>query len=496
MGFLDTLKDFAGPLGTVVGGLIGGPAGAAIGGSLGSAVSGYNTAENNVDAIEDAAQLEYAATQEALRRSDEAFATSEASLMPYMGTELAANNQLAAQMGITPVGGFQTQIATGGSSLSDSGGLSDYGRSNSEFNLFLRDMLADQVAISMYHGYNEENGKAQMEGARRAEGFLRQLKNEGLIPQDAVMPTIDEMYQLTGQMEQQGFDWGNYGRSDAGISQKATGPESYDYVKRRFQQYGGENLTNTLTEALGQTPGQMTTAADDQRYYGESGGTGPQAMTAEDILAMQGMEGLDPALRDQYMEQVMRSAETDPELAEYLGLTPESRTVGADYQNMPAYMRAMEAGREEVNQANAGAGTLYSGRRGIDVSRMAHDVEADYYDRAQREHESMLNRRGIQRAGEIGLMGSEVAAGRGRQESAYNNYMSRLLQMSAPTTTTNVANMRQNAATGAATLGLNSAGRQGDFLMSSAATRGDAIADITKGLMDVGSGFISGEYNT
>jgi hypothetical protein len=425
-----------------------------------------------------------------------------------MGQELAASSQLSAQMGLGGGGGGGTG-GTGGNvygvPTSGQAGDRDAGgaaaREGAEFERFMQDMLGDQIAIATRAGYSPD--KAISEGARRAEGFLQSLKRSGDLPADYTTPSLNDLTEAGQTMSaaNQG-NFSSYGRNADGSFTQGTGPDSMTAVRGRLSSHGGaetmlpqyfaqegqENVVGVGPD--GQPIMGIPTPGGEGAPGGAGGGGGGGAQTADDILARAGLEGLDPELRDQFMGEIMRSAETDPELAEYLGLTEESRSVGADYQELPAYMRAMEQGTEQVLQSGAGAGTLYSGRRGEEVSRMAHDVEGQYYDRAQREQESMMGRRMGQRGAELGMMGTEVAGGRARKSDAYNQYMSQLMQMSQPTATTNVGSMRQAAATGQGANLMSGARAQGGYRTDAATASGAAMADVAGGIMEMGSAWI------
>ena len=454
----------------------------AVAGAVIGAGSAYYSSKKSGEAAKDARRAEADATREAIARGEEAFATTEQQLAPFMGQELAASNQLMAQMGMAPqAGGWGAGIPRSSAASGSAGG-----REGVEWQRFMEQMLGDQIAIAMQAGYSRD--KAVAHGAKRAEGFLQQLKREGSLPEDFVTPSLSDLTDFGHEMgADNAYNFkGNYGRDPrTGKTYKGTGPDSMNVVRHHLERFGG---AETMLPQYFEDP-DAPQVADETGYMAGTGGA-PQAMQAEDILELQGIEGLDPELRDQYMAEVMRSAEDDPALAEYLGLTPGSARVGAEYQELPAYQRAMEMGREEVAQAAAGAGGLYSGRRGEAVSRMAHDVEGRYYDRAQREHEAMLGRRFGQRGAEIGLMGTEVAGGRQRQRQAYDQYMAILTGMAQPTTTTNVGSMRQSAASGQGANIIGSARYGGETRMTDAATTGAAIADVAGGLMEMGSAFI------
>jgi len=443
--------------------------------AVGVAGSAYS-AKQGRDAAKDARRDNNQATQEAIERGQEAFSTTEQNLAPFMGQERASSNQLMAQMGMAPPqGGWGSDIETSGS-----------GSSPGSMDRFLQDLMANETAIALRAGYKGKHGiRGVNEGARRAEQFLNTLKKNGKIPADYEIPQLQDLVEI-GQTAMQAH--GGYkalAQSNVADGKKHGGENGYSMAdveslaSKYFDPETGADLSVMEAEA----------AAAEGGDPGSPGG-GPQVQTAEMILERMGVEGLDPELRDQYMGEVMRMAESDPELASYLGLTEESAQVGDSYQQGPAYMRAMEQGREQVLQSGAGAGHLYSGRRGEEVSRMAHDVEGQYYDRAQGERDLMMQRRQGQRGAEMGFMGTEVNAARARQSDAYNNYMSMLSSMSQPTTTTNVGSMRQNAAAGQGNALIQGAQNSGQYRMDSAATTSAAIADVSGGLMQMGNAWL------
>ncbi|MEE8307270.1 MAG: hypothetical protein V3R81_08390, partial [Gammaproteobacteria bacterium] len=255
--------------------------------------------------------------------------------------------------------------------------------------------------------------------------------------------------------------------------------------------YGTQNIQGLIDkyQVGGPAPGAPAgPMGPQQTAEGEPAGPTPQ--TAGDIMGRAGVEGMSPELQERYQTDIMEDPRTDPELAAYLGLTPESMDVGQSYQDTQAYQGAVEAGTRAVNQGAAGSGSLYSGRRGTALRDVGQKVEQGYYFDADDRQERMMGARRGERAAGIGRRGLEVGMGRQREDSYYNNYMQMLSSMSTPQTTTNIEQMRQGTARGEGANIMGTARDVGNLNVASANANQAAMADIAGGVMQMGSSWI------
>lgn len=498
------------------------PAGwVAAGTALVGAAAGYAGQRKVAKAADKAGKREGEASAEALARSEQAFEQSEAALTPYARQEQAASTQMMAQMGLAPPGGGGgggggAQMGGGdswgfGAAPAGGGGGSATGREGGEFGRFMEQMLGDQIAIAMRAGYSQD--KAVAEGARRAEGMLQSLKKSGDLPADFTTPSLNDLVSSghdMGANNAYAFK-GSYGKNPTtGKNIKGTGPETLEVIKGQLKGFGGAETL--LPQYFGGGGGQQNVVGvnpdgspkmgiptpggtaqpggpggpvDDQRFRG-----GPQVQTAGSIMERAGMEGISPELRDQYQTDLMADPRSDPELAGYLGLTDESMQVGNEYQQTGAYQAARDQGMEAVNAGAATTGSLYSGRRGEALRDVGQDVEQQYYMDAMNRRESMMGARRGEYGRGISRRGAEYGAGRGREESAYNNYMQMLSGMSDPRTTSNIETMRGAAAQGEGANLMGTARNIGDLKMGSAANQAGMYGDIGAGVMQMGEAWI------
>ena len=204
-----------------------------------------------------------------------------------------------------------------------------------------------------------------------------------------------------------------------------------------------------------------------------------------------GVEDLPPELRERYMEDLMADPRTDPELAGYLGLTEESAIMGGEYRDLPAYERMREQAFADVMGSQAGAGTLYSGRRGEALRDVSAETELDFMREAQRQHENMLAARRAERTRAMGARAGEVGAGRQREQSYYNNYMNMLARMASPSTTTNIARMGTDIGKEVGGTLVGTARDVGNLQMGSAANQAAMYGDLAGGVIQMGSDWLA-----
>lgn len=433
--------------------------------ALGVGASLYG-ASKTAKAAERAAERESAASAEALQAQQEAYQESRMMLQPYAAQEQAASTQLMAQMGLAPP-------STGGGGGGDFFGAPG-GPSSQNMNQFIEDLLTEQMVIAKRSGYDKQKGLN--EGARRTVHFIDQLKSQGKLPANFQAPSMTDLVQQAGRIED---TYGGLTKMEKTLSPGVT-----------LEGYGTQNIQGMLDKyGVGDAAGKpgAPTAGED---IGEGIGEGPTPQTAADIMGRAGVEGLPEGLGEQYYAGIMEDPRTDPELAGYLGLTPESMQVGAEYQQTPAYMAAREAGISAVDAGAAGAGQLYSGRRGEALRDVGQQVEQQYYTDAMNRRGEMLGARRAERGAGLARMGGAYETGRQREQSYYNNYMQLLNQLAAPTTTTNIASMGTSLGKETSANIMGTARNIGDLQIGGAGATQAAYGDVAGGLMRLGAAYI------
>ena len=141
------------------------------------------------------------------------------------------------------------------------------------------------------------------------------------------------------------------------------------------------------------------------------------------------------------------------------------------YQDNPAYRAMLEETSRNVNQFAAGAGSLYSGRRGEALREASAATKMNFYrdlaDREQRAHEQNIARRG-----------EAVGAMQGREDEYYTNYMNLLQNLSGPTTATNIANLETGHAGTLAKQDIAATADVNKYNLMGQQAKGAATADI------------------
>lgn len=484
------------------------PWGLAAGAAIGAG-SAYLQSERAEDAADRAADREGAASAEAIARQERELENARALLNPYIRQEQAASQQLMAQMGLGGGGGG----GGGGFGFVDPSDLrtgQDIGAQPND--LFLDDMLAELIAVEAHSGYEGETGIIR--GVQKAREYINELKSAGRLPADFPVPDQGTLMQRANDVvnayggivdlrRNVAMDYGTI------VGGREYGMDQINEILDRYNVPSQADIESGRVQAGG--PGGMMGGGE---FLGDSPTSPPGAggaMTARDIMGLAGVEGLPPGVREAYYDDLMASRDLidlglgdfmSDEYQTYMGLTPESLMVGAEYQQSPAYQRAIEQGTRTVNQGAAGAGTLYSGARGEALRDMGQEVEQGYYFDAMNRRADMLAdrrqtygaelaRRLAERRDSLGRMGQEVAAGRQQEQSFYNNYMTMLSQLASPATATNVAQMGMNIGreTGAT---LMDASRAINNLNVAGTNVGNAaLADVTGGIMDMGSAWLS-----
>lgn len=444
-------------------------------------------ADKVAKAAERGAASEEAALAERRELTGERLGEVTQLLQPFVGQEMAASTQLAAQMGLPtgPTGG-------GGGAMMAGGGFQGFGGGpgGQALNSFIDQMIRDQIGIAGKGGFKNEY--ALSEAIQQTQGILQNLKAEGKIPADYQVPDTDRLTrqgrdlidQVGGHISVLGNEWEN---------KLAQNPELANYgaanIDAALQQFG---VTPGGVQAGG--PGGMV-GGPGELIDGETGEVipqGPQAMTAGDIMERAGLSRTPEGFGERFFADVEADPRSDPELAAYLGLTPESMQVGDAYQQTPAYEAARTAGVEAVDTAAAGAGGLYSGRRGEALRDVGQDVEQRYYfDAMDRLQQQMQARRGLREA-DLMRRGALYETDVGREAGAYGDFMGRLERMSTPTTTTNLASVGMGEAMGtAADIGATERGLT-ELSTGAAGARQAGRSDLLGGAFKLGSAFLGG----
>ncbi len=426
-----------------------------------------------------AGEREGAASTEAIARQEAAYEEAKGALAPYARQEAAYSSQLAAQMGVAPVQGGADDpwgYQEGGYAGGGGGG----GDANQRF---MEDLIANEMAVASQAGYKGKHGiKAVAEGARRAQQIIRDLKAQGKLPADFQEPSMAEWNEI-GQSTMQAHG----GHQALGQNVNVLDPAAI-----ADRSYPGGQLPDVQAGGPGgmMGPGQMIDPETGEVTGGGGAMGGPQVQDIESIMERAGADRLPPELREQYMADLAEDPRTDPELAAYLGLTDESLQVGAGYQDTPAYMAARTKGIEAVDAAAAGGGGLYSGRRGKALRDVGQDVEQKYYFDAMERREAMMGARRGERTTGIARRGATYEAGQQRDQSYYNNYMSMLSELSAPTTTTNIAAMGTSLGKETSANIMGTARGLSDLEIGAQGAEGAMVADVTGGIMQMASSYI------
>lgn len=159
-----------------------------------------------------------------------------------------------------------------------------------------------------------------------------------------------------------------------------------------------------------------------------------QTQAAAQLAAGQRAE----ALLTPYLE---RAEVASGQLMTEMGLAPGE--AGTAYMQTPGYQATMKARQQEVQQAAAGGGTLYSGRRIEEAGRVGEQVQSQYY----------------------------------------QNYMNMLTKMASP-----------QPAVAAGGLITGSQQAASEYMMGGASAQQAAIGDIIGGATQVASGAYAGGY--
>jgi len=475
---------------------------AIIAGVVGAAGSIYGAA-TQASAAEEARKGEQAASREALRIQQQRFEEGRAALQPYAAQEQAASTQMMAQMGLAPPPGAG---ARGGDVWGF--GAPPMGQAPEEIGAsrLMEDLITQHMAINARAGMDDDR-RNMADSSQAAREQIRQMKASGQLPPDFPELSQEQWGQLAAEQRQA---YGGMKRLRRTVPDTGDAPDISTLAAQYGQTAGAGDFQ---TQQMG--PGAMidpatglpvartgmggdpipTVGTDFKgvgRAPGEAGAPtgGPAPQTAQDIMRRAGVAGLPQDIQQQYLEDLRGDPRADPELAAYLGLTPESLEVGAAYQETPAYAAAQEAGIEAVQAGAAAGGSLYSGRRGKALRDVGQTVEQQYYADAMRRRQEMMGARRGERREAIGRRGREYGAERSREQSYYNNYMNLLNQLSAPTTTTNIAEMGTSIGKESAANILGTARNVGELQMGEAAYRAGAAGDIAGGIGKVAESYI------
>ena len=390
-------------------------------------------------------------------------------LSPYARQEQAASSQLMAQMGLGPPPGATMGGATMGGAnpwgfgAGPGGGALD-NPNQRNIDQFIRDSFADYVAIAERAGYNTKSGKAQAEAARVMERVFQNFKNDGSLPEDFPVPTYEDMYDMGMQLEEQGFDWGNYARDAEGNKLRHGSTWNDQEILRHLNRFGGaEGVSPAAGMAqmggpggmpAGEQPGQFM--GDDMRYR-EGPGAGLE--TVSSIMQRAGATRAPEGFAERY----------------YADIEAPTPAFGMGYTENPAYQAMIEETMKNVNQGFAGAGGLYSGARGKGLREASARTQMDFYrdlaDREQRAYEGDLTRRG-------NLLGREM----GREDQYFTNYMNTLQSIANPAATTNIANIETGQAANMARIPGQTAAAVGEANLMGTQAQNQMVADLASGI--------------
>ncbi len=458
----------AGPWGAVAGAVIG--AGAALfGGS------------QQRKASEKAQEREQEAARLALEAQNRRFEEGRAALQPYAQQEQAASLQMMAQMGLTPPPGTRE----GGGAFGFGAPAMGQAPGEQAATRLMEDLMTQQMVINHRAGIGLDRQNIA-KASDQARDQIRQMKAAGQLPPD--FPELSQSQWAQIGEEQRQAHGGMKALRRSGMAGGLDEPDVQGLLQNYTTTAGAGGDVQTQQMGAGQMLDPVTGEPVDRGV--EMGGM-PVAQTAQDIMRRAGIEGLPPEIQQQYLRELAEDPRTDPGLAAYLGLTPESQQVGAGYQDTPAYEAARRAGVEAVEAGASGAGTLYSGRRGKALRDVGQQVEQSYYMDAMGRRQQMLGARRAERTGGIARRGAEYGAERSREQSYYNNYMNLLNQMAAPTTTTNIAAMGTNIGRAEAANLLGTARNVGELQMGQAAGEAAMYGDIATGAGSVIETFIN-----
>ncbi len=406
-------------------------------GWLGDAIDTVTGAKGVEKAADKAAEQQQRALDQSIARGDEAMGDATELLSPYIDREYTASNQMQAQMGLAPSGGHP-----GLASLS--------GNQPPPPESFPRTGEADE---------------RQVREAFRSYGMREPTPQEIEYYTDKGRAT--ELYTDVVEPGPRQIKSAYYGGGAEGIK---------EFEGEFIEQPGGDEF------------GTVNIDMENAQTMGAGGG--PQAQTIDDIMARAGADRMPPELRAKYIEDLMGDPRTDPELAGYLGLTPESLNVGSDYQNNPAYAAAREAGMDTVNAGAAGAGTLYSGARGEALRDVGQGVEQDYYFDAMNRRRDMMGARRAQFGADRSARGGAYESDQSRGQSYFNNYMTMLSDMANPVSTTNLANAGTNLAANQGSDMMTTARNTGDLMTSGASAVQAGRGDLLGAGVKLGTAFI------
>lgn len=450
-----------------------------------------------------AAAAEERALERSIELGEQRLGEAQQLLMPYVGQEAAANQQLMAQMGLPGGGGAPAYMGGGGGAPTAGAGAPGGFQTvatQRQHAAFVNEMLTN--AISQYgragYGSAKKADRAIELGAEWVMDRLEKMKDRGEIPPNFELPSQADLLSVgSGIVEDYGGlkplrettlgDYFSRGKANRGKPMWFQDQDAFTAMSEKY--FGAPDTWGGGTTVQ---PGGPGGPLPPGQFMGGAGAApaAPGAQTVSDIMERAGMEGIPPELRERYMTDLMEDPRTDPELAAYLGLTPESMDVGASYQQSPAYMRAIEAGTEAVDAGAAAGGSLYSGRRGEALRDVGAGVERDYYMDAMNRRQLMMDARRRERARGITERGGEVARGRARESEAYTNYMNLLADLASPTTTTNLANMGTSLAAGQSANVLGTARSTGRLMTSAGSARQAQQADFLKGLGKAAEAFL------
>ncbi len=413
-------------------------------GLAGSVMQGNAAAGTTKDSIRASNQSARLSAEEARRAKD----TSRALLAPYYGREMAASNQLMAQLGMGGGGGG----GGGGYSMGGQmGGLPALpGMRDETLDQRYIDELQEQIAAK--HKQDGRGDSASLQAsAKETRALLAQMKQSGDLPSDFYIPGENALRGPDRWKQLQSMTTGRWGKSTA-----------YDAEGDSLPQYMGMGGEMGGEAQMG-GPGGMP---DDRRTFMPDGSptTGPAGgiETVRTISDRAGLVGPGADFQEQY----------------YADLEGDTPQFGMNFKDNPVYQAMIDENMRNVNQSAANTGSLYSGRRGEALRDTSAATQmAMYQDLANRE----------ERAYEQDLMrrGNAVGSAQGREDAYYNNYMSMLQGLSNPDTATNLANLESGHAATQAGIRGNATQQANAYNIAGTGANNAMIADISSGLGDL-----------
>ena len=263
--------------------------------------------------------------------------------------------------------------------------------------------------------------------------------------------------------------------------------------------------TQAQSQAQAQAGAPQTAAAPGTGYRGTEayqnlmGAYDPYA----DVIGTPSYEDITAPLQE-YQDLVRGDAVRAP-IEEYQRMLNE----GVDVTQLPGYQKMIQERTAAVNQGAAGAGALYSGRRGEALAEVGGETEREFYsDYMNRQQqlagqlsgleETRLGREGQLasafsgiEAGRLGRFGDLTSARAGTESQFYSNYMNMLQNLGSPNVAQNLASLGTGQA---ATIGQQNIASQqaaGQTQLQGVGAENAALADLMKGGTNIATAYMN-----